>query len=157
MAEGETHDTVALTVFDVRRNNLRQLAAEWGGPTMLALKLGHASGSFMSQIAGPHPRRDISEKVARKIERTLKLQRGWLDVDRRRGAPAGNSTAPSPTAVDPDLLVSVTQAVLFEVQQADGKAMMAKVPELVSLAYKHASDAGAVDASFIRHLIRLLK
>jgi hypothetical protein len=155
MAEGEPHDTVPLTVFDVRRNNLRQLAAEWGGPTMLALKLGHASGSFMSQIAGPHPRRDISEKVARKIERTLKLQRGWLDVDRRRGAPP--AVAPSPTAVDPDLLVSVTQAVLFEVQQADGKAMMAKVPELVSLAYKHASDAGAVDASFIRHLIRLLK
>ena len=29
------------TVFDQRRDNLRELARTWGGPTSLAKKLGH--------------------------------------------------------------------------------------------------------------------
>jgi hypothetical protein len=53
------------STYDIRRENLRTLIKTWGGPTSLAKKLGHANGSYLAQIAGPHPRRDISEKVAR--------------------------------------------------------------------------------------------
>ena len=51
--------------YDKRRENLRRLIGQWGGPTSLSKKLGHANGSFIAQIAGPNPRREISERTAR--------------------------------------------------------------------------------------------
>ena len=68
------------SVYDKRRENLRRLIGQWGGPTSLSKKLGHANGSFLAQIAGPHPRREISERTARSIEGTLGLPLGWMKV-----------------------------------------------------------------------------
>ena len=65
------------TVYDIRRENLRALMKTWGGPTSLAKKLGHANGSYLAQIGGPNPRREISEKVAREIETKLGLALGY--------------------------------------------------------------------------------
>lgn len=74
------------TVFDQRRDNLRELARTWGGPTSLAKKLGHTNGSYLAQLAGPHPTREISEKVAREMERKLGLPLGWLDQVHAEGS-----------------------------------------------------------------------
>jgi hypothetical protein len=56
-----------LDVYRTRRENLRDLSRSWGGPTSLAKKLGHSNGSYLAQLIGPHPSRDVSEKVARII------------------------------------------------------------------------------------------
>ena len=57
------------SVYEIRRTNLRSLMTQWGGPTSLSRKLGHANGSYLAQLIGPHPSREISEKVARELKR----------------------------------------------------------------------------------------
>ena len=65
------------SVYDQRRDNLRALMTQWGGPTSMAKKLGHSNGSYVAQLAGPNPSREISEKVAREMEAKLGLPIGW--------------------------------------------------------------------------------
>lgn len=74
--------TLLQPVYDVRRANLRMLIGEYEGVLQLGVKLGHKSGSYLSQLAGPRPTRDVSEKLAREFEATLGLPAGWLDVPR---------------------------------------------------------------------------
>jgi hypothetical protein len=61
-----------MDVYRTRRTNLRALAAQWGGPTSLAKKLGHSNGSYLAQLIGPNPSREVSEKTAREIERNMR-------------------------------------------------------------------------------------
>lgn len=61
------------TTLDYRRENLRKLIEQWGGPLPLSKKLGYANASFLVQMAGPHPTREVSEKTARTIEMKLEL------------------------------------------------------------------------------------
>lgn len=73
------------TIYDTRRDNLRALIGQWGGPTSLAKKLGHSNGSYIAQLAGPRPSREVSEKVAREIEKVLGLPVAWMDQDHPTG------------------------------------------------------------------------
>ena len=68
-----------MKVQDVRRSNLRALIGERGGLTDLSNRLGYKNPSFLSQMAGPNPTREITEKTARKIEQTLRMEPGALD------------------------------------------------------------------------------
>ncbi len=61
-----------------RIDNVRQLQELYGSVTGLARALGQ-DPSFICAIAGPNPRRNIAEALARDIEFTLKLPEGWLD------------------------------------------------------------------------------
>jgi hypothetical protein len=70
-----------ISIMEVRRDNLRKIIPQWGGAVALAIKLGHAGAAFVTQMAGPNPTREISEKQARKIESRLDLPRGWLDMN----------------------------------------------------------------------------
>lgn len=69
-------------------------------------RLGWLSPSYLSQLIGPNPRRYISEKAARRIERSLGLPIGWLD-DKKNAQPFGETKPPTnPGSVDtpsPDL------------------------------------------------------
>ncbi len=69
-------------VFDTRRTNLRLLADTYGGPSLLAAKLQLAHPSYLSQLIGPNPQRNVSERTARTYEERLGLPAGWLDVVR---------------------------------------------------------------------------
>lgn len=69
-------------VFDTRRANLRLLADRYDGPSQLAAKLQLRHPSYLSQLIGPNPSRDISERTARAYEEKLGLAAGWLDVVR---------------------------------------------------------------------------
>lgn len=78
-----TEDTTALEpVFAARRANLRLLSAKYDGPSKLAeaLKLKHPS--YLSQLIGPNPQRNVSERTARAYETRLGLPTGWLDIAR---------------------------------------------------------------------------
>ena len=136
------------SIFEVRRDNLRRLTDQWGGPTSLAKKLGHSNGSYLAQLAGPHPTRDLSEKVAREIERKLQLPDGWMDHLHK--APPGQP--------DTGLLIDAV-AIVRDVLDAEGaKAQRAQVEELVALAYEHAlANQGHIDTGYVRRLVRLVK
>lgn len=135
------------SVFDIRRANLRKLAEQWGGPTTLAAKLGHSNGSYMAQLAGPHPTRDVSEKVAREIEKKLGLPPNWMDK-LHKGAPGQPDT---------DALIEVV-ALVRDVLDAEGvKASKAKFAEIVNLVYERSQETSAFEQAFARRLVNLLK
>jgi hypothetical protein len=69
------------TVSDFRRENLRKLIDNNGGPLAVATKLGYANSSFLVQMAGPSPIRDVSEKTARAFEEKLGLEPMSLDKE----------------------------------------------------------------------------
>ena len=167
-----TSSPLLADVYAYRRENLRYIRDTTGGPTKLALRLGHANGSFISQIIGLKPRREISEAMAREIEAKLELQPGALDKPPARairdplavlrtpppepgtvGNPIGGGVAP---AVDPRLLADVLCAVTEATQ---GRiTSIAKIASLSSLAYTHSARAGGVvDRGYIDNLAGLLQ
>ena len=135
------------SVYQQRRENLRKLQVEWGGPTSLAKKLGHTNGSYLAQLIGPHPSREISEKVAREIETKLSLPSNWLD---------GEHSA-SPRQVDDETLGACVGAVAAAVRDAGLKIDPKTYANLVTLAYEHTKLTGRVDEPFITKLVGLTK
>ena len=138
------------SVFDIRRTNLRTLIQQWGGPTSLASKLGHSNGSFLAQLAGPNPRKDVSEKVARETEQRLDLPAGWMD--------RANATVPR-THREPDTatLVDIVAAAHDAASAARVTLSREKFTDVVELAYEHAKLHGAVDPRYVARLVKLAK
>lgn len=68
------------TTHDYRRQNLRKIAQQYGGVTPLAQLLGYTNASFVVQMIGPSPMRQVSEANARKYEQTLGLLPMSLDT-----------------------------------------------------------------------------
>ena len=134
-------------VYPIRRENLRTLLREEGGPTALAKKLGHANGSYVAQLIGPRPSREISEKVAREVELKFKLPTGWLDQDHTGKA-------------KPDEDANISECV-HAVATAIHKAGLSPKPEvyanLITLVYEYAKLTSQVDASYIQKLIALTR
>lgn len=135
------------STYDQRRENLRALTKQWGGPTSLARKLGHSNGSYLAQLIGPHPSRDTSEKVAREIEIKLNLPVGWLDSEQ------GNGTR----QVDDSVLGECVRAVAAALRDAGVKATPDQMADLASLTYEHAKLTGRIDEAFIKRIVRLTK
>lgn len=134
--------------FTHRRENLRRLIEQWGGPSSLAAKLGYTNASFLVQMAGPHPIREVSEKTARKIEKTLDLPAGYLDGRPERGAAPKVST---------ELITKVVRVVGDACQDAGVKLTPAKFADLVAVVYQDAEQAGDVRGGFVKSLIQLTK
>jgi hypothetical protein len=136
-------------VYDTRRNNLRSLIEQWNGPKALGLKLGYKNASFLVQMAGPNPTREITEATARKIESILDLPAGWMDQQHE-------SLGPVP--VDHTLISRVIKAV---VQTAEDMAAVMKPTQLgdvVSLVYDDADEHGGhIRDEFVRRIVQLLK
>jgi hypothetical protein len=134
------------SVYETRRYNLRKLISTWGGPTSLAKKLGHSNGSYIAQLAGPHPRREVSEKVAREIEGQLSLPVGWLDQEHAEAR-----------QVDNQVLSDCVRAVAAALRDAGHRATPDQMADLAGLAYEHTKLTGRVDETFINKLVRLTK
>lgn len=135
------------SVYDQRRENLRSLLKTWGGPTSLAKKLGHANGSYLAQLAGPNPSRDVSERVAREIEGKLGLPVGWLDQSREA----------TPRQVDDEALGACVRAVAAAIRDSGHRATPDQMADLTGLAYEHVKLTGRVDEQFVKKLVRLIK
>lgn len=134
------------SIYDTRRDALRQLMQTWGGPTSLAKKLGHSNGSYLAQLAGPHPSREISERVAREMETKLGLPLGWLDQEHN-----GNRQ------LDDEALGACVRAVAAALRDAGHRATPDQMADLAALAYEHTKLVGRVDETFINKLVRLTK
>lgn len=115
---------------------MRELIKAHGGPGPLAKKLGYSSGSYVSQVAGPTPSREIGEKPARAIEHMLGLPHGWMD--REGGDPAPPTGAQSP------LVAEVVRAVMSTLEGDKIKLSAEKTSELIVLAYEQACAVGKV-------------
>jgi hypothetical protein len=134
------------TIYDIRRDNLRTLMGQWGGPTSLSRKLGHSNGSYIAQIAGPNPSRQISEKVAREIEAKLELPIGWMDQEH----------APVPDTLDDQGLTECVTAVATVLRDSSLRPAPATYAQIVSLAYDRYRLTGRIDEAFLQRLVSLL-
>lgn len=134
-------------VHAIRLQNLRLLIRQWETATSLARKLGHANASFVVQLAGPNPRRTISEKVARQIEDKLKLPTLWMD----------QAHADSQIQIDDAFLRECVRMVASCIRDAGLTLDPEVVATLTSLAYEHAKATGEVDKRFVQTLLQLTK
>jgi hypothetical protein len=135
------------SIYEIRRENLKALIKTWGGPTSMARKLGHSNGSYLAQIAGPHPRREISEKVAREIEGILGLPLGYLDKPHER-APGKAQNG------DITQCVRMVATVLRDVGLRPTPEVTAN---LVQLVYDRLQLTGALDEQYTKQLVELVK
>jgi len=138
-------------IQEVRRRNLRRLVQDHEGMNNLARQLGLTKGAYISQLLSDKPLRTISEKVARKWERTLGLAYGWLDGD------PGTQARTNLKTLDAALL----EGVILEVSQAAADIGVPLPPgrmaELVSMQYMDAVAMGRIDADRVRKIVGLLK
>lgn len=134
------------TVYEQRRLNLKELAKQWGGPTSLAKKLGHANGSYLAQLIGPNPSREVSEKVSREIENRLGLPAGWMDRENPGNAQPNDSQ-----------LAECVRAVATCLRDEGLRPGPEKYSQLVALTYDRLRLTGRVDEEFIQKLVGLLK
>lgn len=139
-----------MSAVENRRANLRLLIQQWDGPGNLAAKLGYTNASFLVQMAGPNPTREVTEKTARSFEKKLDLPAGWLD------RPPAKSK-PSAAAVDTTLVVDVIRLVGHEVEDSGVVLSPSKFADLVALVYADAAQAGSVRAEFVKQLIQLAR
>lgn len=135
------------SIYDTRRVNLRSLIGQWGGPTSLAKKLGHANGSYIAQLAGPTPSRDVSERTAREIELRLRLPVGWMDQDHPSGG----------THLNDEALADVVRAVATTIRDAGLRLTPSQYATIVQLVYQNAKTFNRIDETYIQQLISLAR
>ena len=130
-----------------RRENMRKLIQHWGGPSVLAKKMGHVNASFLVQMAGPNPTRNVSERTARTVEQALGLEAGW--VDRQHSAPS------SPLHIDAGSISGAIQRVQSFSEQSGVKLSTAKFGDVVAILYESATSSRNIDDDLLRKIISL--
>ncbi|UZZ64561.1 transcriptional repressor [Curvibacter phage PCA1] len=155
------------TVSDYRRENLRKLIDNNGGPLALATKLGYVNSSFLVQMAGPSPIRDVTEKTARAYEEKLGLEPMSLDKEVDLTA-AGTSTtvairrraqvAPAPEAMGTADIGKLIQLVGTSCDAESVTLPNNKFADIIALALADAARNNNVpNEDYIKQLVRLTK
>ena len=126
-----------MKLTDIRRAKLRELI-EKEGASKLSTTLGYRQPTFLSQLAGPKPTRDITEKSARRFEKDLGLPEGWFDhMEQPAAAPA--AAAPVDTAavtVQVSALVGEAIRQVGSICVAEGVELPpVKFTDIVAMAY----------------------
>ena len=116
-------------IQEVRRRNLRRLVTDHDGMNNLARKLGLTKGAYISQLLSEKPLRGISEKVARKWERSLGLAYGWLDSE------ASTQVKTNLPMVDANMLERVILEVTQAAKEANVTLQPGRLAELVAMQY----------------------
>lgn len=146
-------------VTDVRRENIRALIKERGGVSRLTKAMAYKNASFLSQMAGPNPTREVTEKTARKIEEVLGLESGVLD--REAGVQpqtAASARSPASPALTPEFLGEVIRLVgrAYEAERVPLAPM--KFSDVVALTVADSiARGGQPDENHVRAVVRLLK
>ena len=172
-----------MTTLINRRTNLRRLAGTYGW-TELAKRLGYRQPSFLVQMAGPNPTREVTEKSARRFELDLDLPEGSLDVVAAEVSPADQIRAvdalvnqmPIPAPVVPQQPIAVptlpqmtddessqfVQDTILLISRTIGeqgvKLDKMKHLQIFNMAIGDAIDnGGKVNVSYIVNMVKLLK
>lgn len=139
---------------DRRRETLKAIVEKRGGVSKVAKQLGYSNPSFMSQMIGPNPTREITEKSARKFEDKLGLPPGTLDGE----PPAQAEPTRAPATETASLVASVIRMVGRTLQDEGVAAGPDKFADVVALAYLDSVDHGGEPReTHVRQLARLLK
>jgi hypothetical protein len=142
-----------MKLTEIRRENMRALI-EKHGAGKLSAKLGYSQPSFLSQMCGPNPTRDITEKSARRYETLLKLPAGYLDTMH------GEESAPQPEkpAADPNMVADVIRLVGSICASEEVNLPPMKFAEVVALAYLDTVEHDQTPREdHIKQVVRLLK
>lgn len=141
-----------MTLSETRRENIRQLVKTNGGTSAVAKRLGYRNPSFLSQLIGPKPTREVTEKTARGIEQAFELPEGTLD------RPGDAPQALQPT-ISTELVADIIRLVGTTLA-AEGVSSVGpeKFSTLVALAFVDAMDhQGQARPDHVRTIARLLK
>lgn len=142
-------------VVELRRANVRQLLGERGSLTELSKRMGYRNPSFLSQMLGPEPTREITEKTARKIEKALGLGQGSLDQPIGYQRPSQAPSRPDPQIVA--LVADVIRMVGQECDAAEVHPSPGKLADIAALVLAASFEQGAPPADHIKKIVRLLK
>lgn len=137
------------SIQETRRERLRRLFRDHGGASELSRKLGYSNPSFMAQVAGPNPTRNITDKSARRYEKMLGLQEGWMDT------PIDEPKVPVAPAAG--AIADVIRLVGLIVQEEQVSLPPARFADVAALAVQDAIEQGGARESHIRSVVRLLK
>lgn len=135
--------------YEVRKANLHLLLERHNGPSNLARALGYNGPSYLSQMASGH--RHITEENARRVERELALDDGWMDVEH-----TADEVAPPTQPLCTSLLREVVQHVASALDESGIKLSPAKLSEFIVMVYEEAAESGRIDARFISKTVRLM-
>ena len=133
-------------LLQTRRENLRRVVKQFGGPTATAKLLGHANGTFLPQLIGPNPGRDISERVARDIEDKLSLPLGSLDNEQTLEFDQTSDHVLSQAMTL--LLEELGPAAILKINEQ-------KFADLCVAVLCQYREAGRITPSFIQRIVRL--
>lgn len=147
-----------MNINDIRVARLRALAAKHGQAN-LATMLGYAQGSFLSHMLKENPEREVSEKTARRFERTLGLEPGALDQPLQDESAEGSAPAQAVTADDNTALVADVIRLVGSIQSEENVNLPPKkFADLVALAYLDSIEHDRTPRpDRIKQLVRLLK
>lgn len=95
--EDKRGEDFAMDINTVRRENLRKLVQLATSQADFAESCGTAP-SVISLIVSPNPKRNLGDKLARKIEAARELPHGWLDVSHPDQGAIDVSSLPAPLA-----------------------------------------------------------
>ncbi len=145
-----------MKLTDIRRARLRELM-EKKGTKNLSETLGYRQPSFLSQMAGPNPTRDISEKTARRFEQKLGLPTGYLDME-TDPVEAPVRAASAPVAGSVAQVAEVIRMVGSICAGENVELAPIKFADVVALAYVDMMEhAGTARPEHIKQIVRLLK
>lgn len=144
----------AIDLRQIRRENLRHLIKIRGGANALAKALGYANASFLSQMAGPNPMREVTEKTARQIEESLGIAPGVLDtVD-------PDISYPMSVASMPPEWMDLSQAIQASFGELDAERLRQlsreKFLTVCQMIFDEHQREGVVSADFAKRIALLL-
>ena len=142
-----------MSIIEERLINGRRAIDLAGGVSKVAAEMGYANASFLVQIFGPNPTRAPSDKMMRKLERTLGLPERSLD------APAA-PPLPSATSV-PLNTAQLARGIQLVSQISDEEAVRLgsdRLASIIAMGYEDAAENdGQPRESRLRQVVRLLR
>lgn len=139
-------------ISEIRRENARKHIEFFGGVGKVASAMGYENPSFLVQVFGPNPTRNITEKMVRKLEAATGLLEGALDNE-------GIESIEGPAlAFDMELVNTVIRFV-GKVAESEGVQVGPdRFASLVQLALSDAIEhAGKPREAYLRQVLQLLK
>jgi len=145
-----------LSIAEIRREHLRYHMKK-AGASNLSATLGYRQPSFLSQLAGPNPTREITEKTARSFEERLGLPSGSFDQPIDAPTQPEQVDAPS-VAANTELVADVIRLVGNIVASENIELPPAKFADVVALAYVDTVEHNSTPRpEHIKQIVRLLK
>lgn len=102
-----------MQLHEIRRINGRKQIQLAGGTTQVARSMGYANPAFLSQVFGPNPQRNPTEKLVRRLEAALGLPERTLDDPNTTtvsGSPANSSSGMTKELLATNIAASIAPA-----------------------------------------------